>query len=135
MRLVAWSVVAPAVLAVLILLGASIFELNANATVTAVGATCAGWAIACGATVRTRGRLIEQLLIAGAMVALLAIVVSEWAISVDEARHGAHGQDLAGGFGAMLGIVMFLPPTFLLVALGRYAHKATSKRGRTAGSD
>ncbi len=121
--LVLWALVAPVALTAVTVAVTRRASLHGNAIVGLALVLDALWLLTGGATVRHRGRLRDQLVIAAVTVVVVATALIGWAATaVDPEAHFAVGISVAaGGCGLVL-------PTMLLVAAGRAARSWLDRR-------
>jgi hypothetical protein len=132
LRLVAWLVIAPSVIVSAAIIAWKILNLDTTQLVIVGSAGYLAWACTGGAVVRPRGRFRELAMITAVVVLVLITVPMEWFAAADEKKHGAHGQDIAAGFGIAVLFVATWPPTLALVAATRGARRL-ARRWRRGG--
>ena len=126
--LLAWLVVVPTAM-VLLLLGVwKVLGLDATQLVIAGSAGYVVWASIGGAIVRPRGRFRDIAIITAIVLLVLIAVPSEWFAAADETKNGGQGQDIGAGFGIALLFAVAFPPTLTLAALGRVGRRRALRR-------
>jgi hypothetical protein len=122
-----WLLAVPAALALVTLGVGRLGRLTAVGWLAATIAAYAAWAFIGGAVVRPQGRWPEVLLIAGALVAFVALVdIAAFTVVAAVGRDQA-GDDDGVAVGLVMLFVFVFPPTVLPVAIGRLLRRAVMR--------
>ena len=127
-----WLLAVPAVLALVTLGVGWLGRFTSVEWLEATIAAYAVWALIGGAVVRPQGKWPEVLLIAGALVAFVALIYFGAFMAVAAAGRDEAGDDNAAAVGILLLFVFVLPPTVLSVAIGRLLRRGFARFGPRA---